>query len=136
VQLRDGVKVSAMCAIDALGIPLMTGRDAMIVSADPSDGRAIHVARRGDTWRWEPADTVVLVAQAHRSGWAADCLCPSITFHTDQRAAEDHLGAQSELSGVVLDQDQAVDVARCSFGLLLAPDTETPPPQPAKRNNQ
>lgn len=36
VQLDRGPAVWAMCAIDALGIPVMTGRDAAIVSADPA----------------------------------------------------------------------------------------------------
>jgi hypothetical protein len=63
VQLDDGLVVSAMCAIDALGIPLMTSRDAVIVSNDPGDGHPIRVERRGDGWRWSPSGTVVLLAQ-------------------------------------------------------------------------
>lgn len=122
--------VHAMCAIDALGILLMAGRDGVIESADPDDGRSIRVERRGETWRWSPEDTVVLLAQTRGCGPAADCLCPTITFHGDRRRAEEYLRDRVELTGIVLDQAQAVRIADWSFGLLLAaasgPDAPSP----------
>lgn len=130
VQLDDpdgvgGSVLHAMCAIDALGIPLMTGRDGVIVSADPVDGHPVRVERRGEDWRFAPEDTAVLLAQSSSAGAAADCLCPTVTFHTSRRRAEEHLRARPELTGVVLDQAQAIEVARRSFGALLDPDAET-----------
>lgn len=129
VQLDDGHMVHAMCAIDALGIPLMTGRDAVIASADPDDGHPIRVERRGDVWRWAPDETAVLLAQASGSGPAADCLCPAVTFHTSRRRAAAHLHRRPALTGVVLDQAQALDVARSSFGSLLAADSHDAAPR-------
>jgi hypothetical protein len=122
VRLDGGPVLHAMCAIDALGIPLMTGRDGVIVSADPGDGHPIRVERRGETWRWMPVCTAVLLAQGSGRGAAGDCLCPTITFHTSRDRAEDHLRGRPELTGVVLDQAQALDDAGRSFGPLLAPD--------------
>jgi len=61
-------------------------------------------------------------AQTRGAGPAADCLCPAITFHADRSRAEDHLRRQTELSGLVLDQDRAVGIAGWSFGALLAPE--------------
>lgn len=134
VQLGSGPVLHAMCAIDALGIPLMTGRDAVIGSADPSSGHPIRVERRGAHWRWAPEDTVVLLAQSGGCGSAAECMCPAITFHTCRRRAEEHLRARPELIGKVLDQVQAVDVARRSFGALLGPDTEATHPTRGTRS--
>lgn len=68
VRLDGGPVLHAMCAIDALGIPLMTGRDGVIVSADPGDGHPIHIERRGETWRWTPEGTAVLLAQSSGRG--------------------------------------------------------------------
>lgn len=119
VRLDDGPAVWAMCAIDALGIPLMAHRDAAIVSADPGDGQPIRIERRGDAWRWSPAETVVLLAQTNGCGPAADCLCPAITFHTDRERAAAHLRSRRELTGLVLDQVRALDIAGWSFGPLL-----------------
>jgi hypothetical protein len=120
VQLADGPVVNAMCAIDALGIPLMTGLDALITSNGPDDAKPIRVERRGDRWRWTPGGTVVLLAQNSGRGSAADCLCPATTFHTSRQGAEDYLRRHPELTGRVLDRVQAVDVSRWSFGSLLA----------------
>ncbi|MBW0109750.1 hypothetical protein I4I84_13565 [Pseudonocardia sp. KRD-182] len=123
VHLDGGPVLHAMCAIDALGIPLMTGRDGVIVSADPGNGHPIRVERRGETWRWMPEDTAVLLAQRSGRYAAADCLlCPTITFHTSRSRAEDHLRRRPELTGVVLDQHQALVDAGRSFGPLLAPE--------------
>jgi Alkylmercury lyase. len=121
---EGGPVLQAMCAIDALGIPLMTGRDGVIGSADPGNGRPVLIERRGHGWRWAPADTAVLLAQRNGCGSAADCLCPTITFHTSRRRAEDHLRARPDLTGVVLDQAQAIEIAQRSFGGLLDPTSD------------
>jgi hypothetical protein len=131
VQLDGGSVLHAMCAIDALGIPLMTGSDAVIVSVDPDDGHPIRVERRGESWRWTPGAVVVLLAQTSVWGPAADCLCPATTFRTSRRRAEAHLRGCPDLTGVVLDQARALEVARSSFGSLLAPGIHGALVQPA-----
>lgn len=128
VRLVDGPTVEAMCAIDALGIPYMTGRHALIVSADPDSGQSIRVERLAKAWRWSPVGATVLLAQSNGEGPAADCLCPLITFHVAREDAARYLGARPALEGVVLDQAAAVEIARRSFGALLtgvAPGEET-----------
>ncbi|MER7433777.1 alkylmercury lyase family protein [Pseudonocardia alni] len=125
-----GPVLHAMCAIDALGIPLMTGRNGVITSADPGGGHPVRVERRGQDWRWAPEDTAVLLAQQSSGcGAAADCLCPTITFHTSRRRAEDHLRTRPGLTGVVLDQAQAVETARRSFAHLLDPTPQAVHPR-------
>src|SRR5438034_5938280 len=64
----DGLPaVYAMCAIDALGLPAMAGRDGRITSADPNDGTPVEVTVRGAAWSWDPAGMVVV------AGRAGDC---------------------------------------------------------------
>jgi alkylmercury lyase len=82
VHLTGHPPVAAMCAIDALGIPLMTGTDGVIDSADPDTGTPIRIHRHSDQWTWQPATAVVVIAQTDCSGTLADTLCGSITFHT------------------------------------------------------
>jgi hypothetical protein len=130
VRLDGAAPVHAMCAIDALGILLMVDRDGVIESVDPDDGQPIRVERRNKVWRWSPAQAVVLLAQTRRCGPAADCLCPAITFHADRARAEDHLRRRAELTGLVLDQERAVEVADWSFGALLAPEPDPGAPAP------
>lgn len=74
VQLIGHPPVAAMCAIDALGIPLMTGTDGVIDSADPDTGTPIRIHRHSDDWTWQPATAVVVIAQTDCSGTLADTL--------------------------------------------------------------
>ena len=62
VKLAGGPAVFAMCAVDALGIPQMLGRDGRISSLDPTSGQPITVEVHAGAWRFLPATTVVLSA--------------------------------------------------------------------------
>src|SRR6516225_6333331 len=90
VRLVGYPPVAAMCAIDALGIPMMT------------------------------ATAVVVIAQTECSGTLADTLCGSITFHTDQQHAHSHLDKHPELHGHIIGQADAISLADCAFRGLLA----------------
>jgi len=119
VLLPGEVRVQAMCALDALGIPLMLGRDCVLTSSAAGTGQPIAVEYRNRRWRWDPATTVVVPARRAGHGSNADRLCPSITFHADREAAVRHLASHPELTGMVADQATAVELARLSFGALL-----------------
>jgi hypothetical protein len=123
VELAGGPTVSAMCALDALGIPQMAHRDARISSIDPVSGQPITVQARHGAWQWEPATTVVLVATAAGGvcGAVADCCCPHINFHTDPLHAQSYLQAHPGMTGELLGQADAVATAGRIFGGLLAP---------------
>jgi hypothetical protein len=114
--------VYAMCAIDALGIPAMTGRDGRIAAVDPRDGAPVVVSARGGQWRWTPATAVVVFAT--NRGCGTDCgswevMCPNTTFHASRDSAQAYLAARGDIDGQILDQDAAVErgrrtSARCS----------------------
>jgi Alkylmercury lyase len=55
VALPGGVRVAAMCAIDALGIPAMLGSDAVITSVDPVSGDPVQVRFTDGIAAWQPA---------------------------------------------------------------------------------
>lgn len=121
VELAGGPTVSAMCALDALGIPQMTRRDARISATDPVGGQPITVEARHRAWQWEPVITVVLVATAAGGvcGTIADWCCPHINFHTDPQHAQTYLQAHPGMTGELLGQADAVATARRIFGGLL-----------------
>jgi hypothetical protein len=120
VRLSGHRPVAAMCAIDALGIPLMTGTDGFIDSTDPDTGRPIRIHRHGDEWTWQPATAVVVIGHSDCCGTLADTVCGSITFHTDRHHAQSHLDNHPELQGIIVDQADAIALADCAFGSLLA----------------
>lgn len=120
VHLADHRSVAAMCAIDALGIPLMTAGDGIIDSTDPDSGTPIRIQRRGDEWTWQPATTVVVIGHADCCGTLANTVCRSITFHTNSEHAQSHLDNHPDLDGVILGQADAIALADQVFGSLLA----------------
>jgi hypothetical protein len=122
VELDGFPAVYAMCAIDALGIPVMAGRDGRITATDPRDGAPVVVSVRSDQWQWTPAGTVVVFACTADCG--TDCevwevTCPNTTFHASRDSAQDWLAARPGLDGQILDQQAAIHRGRRNFGPLL-----------------
>ena len=122
VELDGFPGVYAMCAIDALGVPAMAGRDGKITATDPRDDGPIQVSIRGGTWAWTPAGAVVVYGRT--TGCGTDCgsweaMCPHTTFHASRDSAQAYLAARGDIDGQNLDQDAAVDRGRCNFGPLL-----------------
>jgi hypothetical protein len=131
VELAGGPAVFAMCAIDALGIPQMIGRDGHISSNDPASGQPISVEAHHGVWRFAPVTTVVLegrTAAGAAGGTVADCCCPHINFHIDRGAAETYRRAHLGMTAMLLDQAEAVQGAGRAFGNLLNPSN---PPEEA-----
>jgi hypothetical protein len=119
VRLAGGPAVWAMCAVDALGIPQMADRDATIAAADPSTGEQITVEAQAGHWHWAPASTVVLIAQTGARGPSAECTCEHVNFYSRPEHAQTYLDTHPEVSGRIVDQPTAIDLADGVFGGLL-----------------
>lgn len=122
VELDGLPAVYAMCAIDALGLPAMAGRDGGITSADPHDGTPISVLARDGTWFWTPASAVVVAARATDCGTECssfEVMCPNTVFSASRESAQAYLAGRRDLDGEVLGQDTAVERGRLNFGTLL-----------------
>jgi len=122
VELDGLPAVYAMCAIDALGLPAMTGRDGQITSADPHDGTPIAVTARGGTWSWAPSSAVVVAGRA--TGCGTECssfetMCPNTVFHASPESAGAYLARHGGLDAQILGQDTAIECGRLNFGTLL-----------------
>jgi hypothetical protein len=122
VELDGFPAVYAMCAIDALGIPAMAGRDGRIAATDPRDGAPVVVSVRAGRWRWTPAGAVVVFARTRDCG--TDCAswevaCPHVTFHASRDSAQAYLAARGDIDGEIMDQQAAVERGRRNFGPLL-----------------
>lgn len=115
--------VYSMCAVDALGIPFMLERDAVIESVDPTDGTPIRVEIRDGVASWQPATAAVLTAALEDvvGPKAANC-CPIMHFFATAAAAEAYRLAHPQAKGRVLTQEEAVEHGMRYFGSLLNPD--------------
>jgi len=119
VQLVGGPAVWAMCAIDALGIPQLALRDATITATDPATGEPVRVDVRAGAWRWLPASTVVLVAKAGSGGTSAECTCGHVNFYACAENARAYLEHHPDVTGRIVDQHDAIELAGAVFGTLL-----------------
>ena len=124
VVIGGGPTVHAMCAIDALGMADMLGRDVTITSADPTSGEEIDVEIRGGfldaghggrlrrhllpdrRWLLPPDST-------------ADRCCAVMNFFANPDGAKRWLTRHPQVSGVILTQGQALCLGVDIFGRLL-----------------
>jgi NAD-dependent dihydropyrimidine dehydrogenase PreA subunit len=122
VELDGLPAVYAMCAIDALGLPAMAGRDGQISSADPHDGTPVEVTVRNGTWSWTPAGAVVVAGRATDCGTGCgsfEVMCPHTVFHASPEFARAYLATHGGLDAQILGQDTAVECGRLNFATLL-----------------
>jgi hypothetical protein len=126
--------VFAMCALDALGLPLMLRQMAIIVSRDAFTNERVEVviAPTGDAspatlagWsaRWDPPSAVVYARAAeheHDSGCAAaGTCCPLTNFFTDAARAQQWAQTHLVPDGAILAPGEALDRAHALFGGVL-----------------
>jgi alkylmercury lyase len=122
VELDGLPAVYAMCAIDALGLPAMTGRDGRITSADLHDGTPVVVSARDGTWSWTPSSAVVVAGRATDCGTncgSFEVMCPHTVFHASAESARAYLATHGNLDAQILGQDTAIECGRLNFGTLL-----------------
>jgi hypothetical protein len=121
VELDGGaVTVHAMCAVDALGIPFMLRRAAVIHSADPGSGRDIVVGiDAAGAMQSRPSGAVVVVASGAGTGPLASLCCPLINLFESREHAGEFLDRRPELSGTVLSLAGALSIGRAVFEGVL-----------------
>jgi hypothetical protein len=109
--------VAANCAVDALGIPAILGRDAEVHSTDPRSGEPVMATGRRGSWRWWPESAVVFIGSSGSGRLTGSC-CPVITFSTDADNARAYQ-RQDHLDGDVLtSRPVAAFVAGAGVGVL------------------
>lgn len=121
VMVQGGPTVSANCAVDALGIGAMLGKDSNVASADAVTGQPVTAAQRDGVWTWEPPGVVVFVGSSG-PGTITDSCCPVINFFASEANARDHQRSLG-LTGEVLAMPDAARAGALIFGRLLADPT-------------
>lgn len=137
------VEVFAMCAIDALGIPLMLRRATTITSVDGLTGELVRVAvtpasvsagQSEVTAQWEPTKAVVYARpedheHEHDCGSeAAGTCCPMTNFFVSEAHAHRWATSFPHADGRVYSQDDALRYAARLFGGVV--DRLADPPRP------
>lgn len=119
-RIRLGERaLNAMCAIDALAVGAMYGRDIAIDSSCRHCGKAISITTRQRGLALEsalPAETVVWAGIAYANNCAATSLCRVLAFF----CSDDHLETWRETDapgarGIRLTLDEAMQVGKAIF---------------------
>ncbi len=126
----DGPVLNAMCAVDALGIGVMTGRDIAITSRCRHCGMPIRITtqNQGRTLaKVEPSTAVVWQDVRYEGGCAANSLCATTVFF----CSDDHLSAwrrerAADEAGFRLSMEEGLEAGRAVFGPSLAGLDKTP----------
>ena len=121
VRIADNATVSAMCAIDALGISAMVGHPVVIESADPSTGAPVTVNVDGASSTWDPPTAVVFVGRTDSecARPSASVCCGYMNFFASRAAADAWAASHPQITGGVLSQERALEVGIGIFGHLL-----------------
>jgi len=107
-----GREVHAMCAIDALGIE--------VVSSDPIDGAAVRVVLTPDGQaKWEPPEAVVVAGRACEGAAFQGC-CQMLNFFASRANAERYLHERAEVHGFPISIPEAIELGGMIFGEALA----------------
>ncbi|MFE4263769.1 organomercurial lyase [Streptomyces sp. NPDC056883] len=75
----------------------------------------------GATTSWEPQEAVVFIGQRPGGGPAAATCCDTLNFFTSDASARAWANEHPQVHGRVVGQGQALEIARQTFGPLLAP---------------
>ena len=120
----DGRVLNAMCAVDALGIGAMTGRDIFISSRCRHCGAPVRIAtrERGQALAdVEPKSAVMWQSVRYEGACAANSLCATTAFF----CSDDHLSAwrrkcSAREPGFRLSIEDGLEAGRALFGPSLA----------------
>lgn len=129
-QWSEAKPVYAQCAIDALGLPFMLGRDLSITSSCVACGKAIAITVRDQIIvAYSPSETLVWAGTIQREGPVAASACPAINFFCSAAHVEEWLQSQPNAVGSVISLGEALYVGKAIFQpLLVTPSHPHPDP--------
>ncbi len=117
-----GSALNAMCAVDALGVGAMYGRDARVESSCRACGAPITVelgAGGSALGPASPAEPVVWFGLDYEAGCAATSLCTVIVFFCGARHFERWRGDNPGAAGHRLSLAEAFEAAKALFATRL-----------------
>lgn len=119
VRIAGGPQVWAMCAVDALGIAPMLGRDVTLDTQDPLTGCAITVQVTSAGVAVSPSPCVVFLGGRVENGSAERVCCDVINLFGSAHSAARWAALHGEVRGKVVDLNEAAALGQDLFGPLL-----------------
>jgi len=128
VHLKDGPVIFALCAVDALGMPVMLGQAAHIVSRCAHCDAPIEVAVSDEgLGQYRPRDSVVWFPLAEDVCCpVAQSRCPDINFFCSTEDRNAWWQARDRPEGLPMTMVEAFEAGREIFGSLLTRSASNP----------
>ncbi|WP_249643827.1 alkylmercury lyase family protein [Nocardia sputi] len=123
VRIAGGPTVSAMCAVDALGIGAMLGTQVIITTTDPVTSDPITITADNQLATAQPATTVVFVGAQAGLGPSAETCCSHLNFFTERRTAQKWADDHPGVDGDIVELPDAHHLGTAIFGHLLEPSS-------------
>jgi hypothetical protein len=95
IILKNGKRLYAMCAVDALGMPIMFNKEATIVSRCEKCKQEIKIEIKNEEIAWTSHPGIMIWSPERQIAPAAKTCCPSVNFfcckeHLDEWIKENH----------------------------------------------
>jgi Alkylmercury lyase len=121
VRFPTGHEVSAMCAIDALGIAPMFDQVIEVASEDPVAGEAFRasIVPDGPASR-EPDSAVIVAGVLDRQADSSRGCCPALNSFANRANAEGWLAEHNEVRGQIISIEGAIVSGRAVFRDVFA----------------
>ena len=128
LHLKDGPKVYALCAVDALGMPVMLGRAADISSRCTYCQAPVEVAVAPEGLRqYRPTESVVWFPLALDVCCpVAESRCPDINFFCSAEHRDTWWQARGQPEGLSMTMPEAFEAGREIYGSLLTRSASNP----------
>jgi len=116
----EGKILFANCAVDALGIPFMTGHDAVIRSECGLCRAILRIVFEGSRISLShPSSIQVWYVPPQPGSASVDCQCPAINFFCNEKHLKGWQSEHLEPTGKPLTLKEAADHARTTYGNSL-----------------
>jgi len=101
IILENGVKLFAMCAVDALGIPIMFNRNVKIVSKCEECKGKITIEIKNEEIAWISHPNIMIWSPGRQIAPAAETTCPSVNFFCCKEHLEEWTREKPHLIGKI-----------------------------------
>lgn len=107
ILLENGKRLFAMCAVDALGMPVMFNRNIKVVSRCEKCKQKITIEIKNEEIAWVSHPNIMIWSPGRQIAPAAKTCCPSVNFFCCKEHLEEWTKQNPDLIGKISEIKQA-----------------------------
>lgn len=107
ILLENGKRLFAMCAVDALGMPIMFNRNIKVISQCEKCKQKITIEIKNEEIAWVSHPNIVIWSPRHQIAPSAETCCPLVNFFCCKEHLEGWTKENPDLIGKISEIKQA-----------------------------